>query len=327
MVMKPFYRLLANGDDVTQKLSRYTISIEYVDKKNEESDEISLKLHGLYTKPLFGDSLELWLGMGSEEWHCGKFSVQTCSRDFKNHTTEVRATAVNFASPQKEKKTRTWENTTLEGIASKIAGEHGLAVKSSGASAVQIASVLQENKNDMDFLYGLAFEYGFVAMVKNGTIVIAPQDGKIDGESISGNGSAVPSFTFALNELFELEVTDANRNVYGAVIMEWHSATEGKTKSIKVGDGQEFKALIAEPKNDAEAYKKAEAKLGELQRGGINGRCKSAGKEVRAGGKISFTGVEDIEGIEFIIKSVTHHLDTHAYIVDIEFEGNEDTQK
>jgi putative tail protein D len=47
--------------------------------------------------------------------------VQTTSADYKANTTEVRATAVNFASPTKEKRRVSWENTTLFGIAKKIA--------------------------------------------------------------------------------------------------------------------------------------------------------------------------------------------------------------
>jgi len=71
---------------------------------------------------------------------CGSFSVQTTSRDYKANTTEVRATAVNFASPAKEKRHVSWENTTLFGIAKKIASANTLSLKTSGSDQ-NIASV------------------------------------------------------------------------------------------------------------------------------------------------------------------------------------------
>ncbi len=58
MVRKPKFKLIAKGEDITEKLSKNLISISYEDKEKAESDEISLSVFGLYSKPLFGDSLE-----------------------------------------------------------------------------------------------------------------------------------------------------------------------------------------------------------------------------------------------------------------------------
>lgn len=52
MVRKPKFKLLAKKEDITQKLSKNLISISYEDKENNENDEISLSIFGLYTKPL-----------------------------------------------------------------------------------------------------------------------------------------------------------------------------------------------------------------------------------------------------------------------------------
>ncbi|MBE2985467.1 phage tail protein, partial [Campylobacter sp. RM6883] len=99
MVRVPNFKLLAKGNDITAKIKSNLISLSYEDKEGHESDEISIVVNGIYAKPMFGDNLELWLGYGSDLFHCGKFSVQTATRDYKANTTEVRATAVNFASP------------------------------------------------------------------------------------------------------------------------------------------------------------------------------------------------------------------------------------
>lgn len=323
MVKHPNFKLEANGKDITEIIKANLISLNFDDKEGSKSDEISFSVSGIYAKPVFGDSLKLWLGYGEDLYLCGSFSVQTASRDYKNYATEVRATAVNFASPQKIKKRRSWENTTVFEIARKIAGENKLAVKTSGQDQ-NIASVLQNDAGDLDFLYGLCFDYGFIMAVKNNTIVIAAKDAKGDETQTSNTpkNESLPKFTLNLAELYSLEITEANRNSYGAVIVEWQDIEAGKTKSIKVGSGDQiYKMQIAQPKSDKEAFRQGEAKLNELQKGGINGRCSLPGANIVAGGKLKFSGIAGLEANEFSIKSAGHRLSTDNYEIEIEFEG------
>ncbi len=323
MVKHPNFKLEANGKDITEIIKANLISLNFDDKEGSKSDEISFSVSGIYAKPVFGDSLKLWLGYGEDLYLCGSFSVQTASRDYKNQTTEVRATAVNFASPQKIKKRRSWENTTVFEIARKIAAENKLAVKTSGQDQ-NIASVLQNDAGDLDFLYGLCFDYGFIMAVKNNTIVIASKDAKGDETQTSNTpkNESLPKFILNLGELYSLEITEANRNSYGAVIVEWQDIEAGKTKSIKIGSGEQtYKMQIAQPKSDNEAFRQGEAKLNELQKGGINGRCSLSGANIVAGGKLKFDEVPGLEANEFSIKEVSHRLSTDNYEIEIEFEG------
>ena len=289
----PNFKLEANGKDITEIIKANLISLNFDDKEGSKSDQISFSVSGIYAKPVFGDNLKLQLGYGEDLYLCGSFSVQTTSADYKANTTEVRATAVNFASPQKIKKRRSWENTTVFEIARKIAAKNKLSVKTSGQDQ-NIVSVLQNDAGDLDFLYGLCFDYGFIMSVKNNTIVIAAKDAKGDETQTSNThkNESLPAFTLNLAELYSLEITEANRNSYGAVIVEWQDIEAGKVKSIKVGSAdQVYKMQIAQPKSDNQAFKQAEAKLNELQRGGINGRCSCEGKNIIAGGKLKFGGV------------------------------------
>lgn len=323
MVRKPAFKLEASGKDITNTIRQNLISLSFTDKEGNESDEISFTLFGIYAKPVFGDKLKLWLGYENELYLCGSFSVQTTSRDYKANTTEVRATAVNFASPAKEKRRVSWENTTLFGIAKKIASANALSLKTSGSDQ-NIVSVIQDNVSDIEFLYDLCVKFGFLMAVKNGTIIITAKDAKGDASQTSNTSKNenLPTFTLNLTDLYSLEITEANRNSYTAVIVEWQDIEAGKVKSIKVGSAdQVYKMQIAQPKSDNEAFKQAEAKLNELQRGGINGRCSCEGKNIIAGGKIKFGGVPGLEANEFSIKEVSHKLSTSGYEIDVEFEG------
>lgn len=325
MVRKPQFKLLAKGKDITDKISKNLICITYEDKEKDESDEISLSLFGLYSKPEFGDSLELWLGY-EKLFKCGSFSVGTVSKNYTSKTTEVRASAVNFSGKAetniKEKKSRSFENTTLFTIAKKIAGENKLKVKTGGEDQ-NIFSVLQNNQGDLEFLYDLAFDYGFICCIKENTLILTPKDGKIgeNAANITPKNENLPSYEIALNECVSLEITESSRNEYSAVIVEWQDMDEAKVKSIKVGSGNNvYKMQISQPKSDNEAFKKASSKLNELQKGGVSGRCELVGRELRAGGKLKFKGIE-LDIYEFSIKSVSHSFNGSIYTMSVEFES------
>lgn len=310
MVRKPKFKLIAKGKDITEKLSKNLISISYEDKEKDESDEISLNVFGLYSKPLFGDSLELYLGF-EKLFKCGSFNVNVVSKNYTSNTTEVRASAVNFSGKGnaniKEKKTRSFENTTLFTIARKIANENNLKIKTSGEDQ-NIVSILQNNQSNLEFSYSICF---------------TPKDGKIgdNAANITSKNENLPLFEIALKECISLEISESARNEYSAVIAEWQDINEAKIKSIKVGSGENiYKMQISQPKNDNEAFKKAQAKLNELQKGGLNGRCELIGREIRAGGKLKIKDI-NMDHYEFSIKSVSHSFNDQAYIISVEFES------
>ena len=328
MVRKPLFRLLANEKDITQTIRQNLISLGFDDKEGFKSDEISFKVRGLFAKPAFGDRLELylgWTGEGEEGadnmWLCGKFAVQTCERDFKEQSTEVRATAVDFASEIKTKKRRSWENTTLFAIAGKIADENALRLKTSGED-MAIRSRLQDGVSDLEFLYSLSKELGYLAATKNDTLILAPKSGDDESDEAEKGGDGLPQIELNLSDLASLNITEANRNAYNAVVCEWQDIASGKRKQIKVGKGkQTYKMQIPEPKSDAEAYKLAQSKLNELKKGGINGRCSCMGANIVAGAQVKFKGAPGLEDLKFSVKSVSHTFDASGYTIEIEFEG------
>ena len=54
------------------------------------------------------------------------------------------------------------------------------------------------------------------------------------------------NFPLNLTDLYSLQITEANRNSYTAVIVEWQDIEAGKVKSIKVGSGKVAKEAIKE---------------------------------------------------------------------------------
>ncbi|CZE47909.1 hypothetical protein [Campylobacter geochelonis] len=83
------------------------------------------------------------------------------------------------------------------------------------------------------------------------------------------------------------------------------------------GRPRNYTQKIAQP----EAYRVAESKLNELQRGGVSGRLECGLRELKAGGKLVLGGVDGYEDVEFSIKSVSHRLSPATCSSSVEFEG------
>ncbi|WP_086234481.1 hypothetical protein [Campylobacter devanensis] len=109
-----------------------------------------------------------------------------------------------------------------------------------------------------------------------------------------------------------------------ALFFQWQDISSGAMRHLRAGSGEpSYNMIIAQPKSDGEAYAKANAKLNELKKGGISGRCSLAGANIITGDSITFknTNSNDIELKEFSITSIRHTLNSRGYSIEIEFEG------
>ncbi|MDR2342794.1 MAG: phage tail protein [Campylobacteraceae bacterium] len=318
MVRKPAFNISIGGINTTLITAKNLISISYEDKEGDESDELSLELSGLYEKKPFGTKIEAHIGYEKEMFYCGSFSIQTISKNYSNNTTSIRATSVNFASKQKEKKERTWDGMNLYSIAVKIAEENSLSY-AIDESAKESSSVkkIQQNATDLGFLNTLCHERGFMLTIKDNAIMIKPKNAANESITTAIQTDKIDK-TFKLKDLIELETTEANRNVYDAVVLRWQDDNDSKIKEVRAGapTGQSLDITIAKPKSDAEAIEMANAKLKESQKRGITGSFTTIGQEIRTGWVVK---IEDVG--EFLVKSVSHTLNDSSYTLSCEIEG------
>jgi phage protein D len=318
MVKKPTFSILIGGINATLIVAKNLISLSYEDKDGDESDELSLELAGIYEKKPFGTKIEAHIGYEGDMFYCGSFSIQTISKNYSNNTTNIRATSVNFESGLKERKERTWDDKNLYNIAVKIAEENNLNY-SIDDSAKESSSVgkIQQNATDLGFLNVLCAERGFMFTNKDNTIMIKPQNtvNEIIATAVQTNKI---DKTFKLKDLIELEITEANRHVFDAVILYWQDDNDTEIKEVRAGatTGQTLRLQIEKPKSEAEAYERANAKLKESQKGGITGSFTAIGQEIRTGWVIK---IEDIGA--FLVKSVSHTLNDSGYTLSCEIEG------
>ncbi|QYH11220.1 phage tail protein [Campylobacter jejuni] len=322
MVKQPNFKIKANDKDITQKMSQNLISLSFDDKARDESDEISISLNGLYARAPFGDKLELWLGFDEELFKCGTFSINSFSKNYSSKITDIKATAINFASNIKNKKSRTWENTNLADIALKIATENKLKAKTNNASKAYIQHELQNNISDIEFIYTLCAKYGFLACIKEQTLITIEQK-EAAQEGIKGGGKQVGGikYTLDLSELSDLSISIKNRNDYTGVKLTCQDIEQGIVKSVLSGNdgGAVYELKKGGVKNDSEALNLANAKLNALNKGAYEGSFTMIGKNIKAGASLEIKGIE--EKAIFSIKDVKHDFSLSAYTISVNFEG------
>ena len=138
----------------------------------------------------------------------------------------------------------------------------------------------------------MSFCFSFA--VKNSTLIIA--------KKIDFGVSNAPKYEIDTKELYSLEINEAYRNVYKSVVLQCQDISSGAMRHLRAGSGEpSYNMRISQPKSDSESYAKANAKLNELKKGGISGRC-----NIIAGSSITFknTNSFDIELKGFSITSI-----------------------
>lgn len=322
MVKKPDFKILAKGKDITDKISKNLINLSFNDKAKDESDEMSITLNGLYSKPEFGDSLELWLGYENALYKCGSFSLNSVSKNYTQNTTELKATAINFASSIKNKKSRTWADTNLGDIASKIASENNLKAKLNNSKQVFIKHELQNNQSDIEFIYALCAKYAYLACIKEQTLILIEQK-QAAQEGVKGGSERVGGIkhTLELSSLSDLNISVKNRNDYTGVRLSYQDDESASVKSVLSGNdkGAVYELKIPKPKNDSEALRLANAKLNALNVGAYEGNCTLLGANIKAGASLEIKGID--EKLIFSVKEVRHDFSLSGYTLRINFEG------
>lgn len=314
MVKHPDFKIFANGKDVTDTLRKYLISIEYTDDIDNEADGFTIKFQGEnFTPPSFKDVLKVWLGYEDSLWYIGSFSVLKSRLEYETMEVEITATPVDFGSDIKEKRTVSYENTTLDQILKKISERHGLSIKNSFPKhAYKHKS--QTNESDLVFMRRLAKELGATFAIKNNTILFRPKKG-------GDKESELPSLSIDAKQTKSLSLETLDKTVYKSAKASWHSTKENKTKSVTVGSGSPVLQVRGSFKDDSDARTKAKAKLESANRGTVRGSFEYEGTNVIAGAKIDLSNIPAGWPSSFGIKQVRHSWGDGGYTINVEFEN------
>lgn len=306
-VKKPFYLLLANGSLVGLSLGKDIKSISFTDQEGTHADKVTITVVSPdYIKPKKGDELILFFGYdGVPFMPCGIFTVDG-SRRIDNRVLVVRATGVNFKGKIKEKKSKTFEKTTLKDIVALKAKENGLASKCD--FKVKIKHLTQTNQSDLDFLKKLADEYNAIFTIKNRTLIFVKKK------------QTLPMFTFDAESVANIDIEETSKKEFKACECKYHDHKKNKEIKVKVGNGKPILHFTGSFKDKTEAKIKAKAKLDKENEGIIRGSLTTEGSICYAGANMIL--VNTIHGENdglYKIKTVSHTMNASGWTMTVEF--------
>lgn len=259
------FTLIYEGKDITADLLPIVLSLSYTDKASGESSDLDIEIINqdrLWMRdwiPAKGDKLQCkfrYEGV-TEVLDCGGFEVDDFEYSGPPDRLRLSAVATSITGTLREKRTKSYEKTTLQRVAADVAARNGLRLTGT-IKAVSVNRITQNEQSDLEFITKLAEEYGHLTKVENGQLIFFTQD---DLEK----QPAIATLTNA--EIRRYRITSQAQGTYRAAEISYQNPKQKKLithreedKSIKKGDTLKIKGRAESKQQAIEKCRSALAK-------------------------------------------------------------------
>lgn len=257
---------LDDGTDLAAAVDPRLTELTLTETRGEEADQLSFTLQnadGLLAMPGSGRRLSLALGwrVGGEDAlpglvDKGSYVVDEVRASGPPDQITITARSADLARTYRQRRTRSWTDTTLGSVLGQIASEHGGLARVAGDLATRaITAIEQEGKSDMAFVRDLGRRYDAIATWKAGVLLFLPAGG-----GASASGTPLAGATLTRQHGNQWEFSSAERETSDGASAQWHDADAGRRRTVTVG-GSNRRRLPRVYATEAEARQAAEAAL------------------------------------------------------------------
>lgn len=177
----PQIKVVYNGKNITEDITKYLTSFRYSDKVQGETDELELQLEdsdGNWQNtwiPTKGDKIEAYMGYDGEELvSCGTFEVDEVELSGPPDTVSIKGLAAGISNPIRTKKSYAYEDSTLKEIAQKIATDNGYELLGD-IEPIKLGRMTQDRESDVQFLGRVGERFGYVFSMRGATLYFTTQ--------------------------------------------------------------------------------------------------------------------------------------------------------
>lgn len=319
--MTPEFRILADSQDITERLKDRLLSLRITDEAGIKSDTVEIKLddrNALIAWPEHGAELDVSVGYKETGLtRIGLYVVDEVEHGGPPNALTIRAKASDMRQSLKAPRTRVWDNISLADVVTTIASEHNLTPKiSASLAAVSYTHLDQTEESDLHLLTRLARENSAVTKPVAGNLIFATR-----GEAKSISGQELPTIQVVAHQIQRHQMTQADRGKYAAVLTHWHDPMKAERMPVKVGQGDPVYTLRHTYPDSDQATRAAQAKLEALQRGtGTLSLTLMGNSDLMAEAKLELRGIRDRVDGEWLIQRVEHQFDNQGFVTRIEAE-------
>jgi phage protein D len=314
-VRRPIFRVLYNGKNITEDISKFLHSLTYSDKVEGESDEIEIELDdvdGLWRGPWYpekGSKLDVSIGYQDIALNCGVFEIDEIEISGPPDVVRIRALAAGITSSLRTNKSKAYEALTLRQLAEYVAGLHGLTVTGEIPNVVY-KRVTQHRESDLSFLRRVASEYG---------VIFSVRDKKLVFTTIYDVEKRSAATVIDRLDLASFSIKDTSAKTYKDAEVKYHNPVDKKVVSTKYATNQEqnadgyaysqiasgdTKVIHTKAENKQQAELKAKAALhrnnSKQQEGSLN---MEGNPLIVAGNNFELTGFGKVSGLYHITES------------------------
>lgn len=303
------YKVLANRQDITAKISDRLIRLALHDEAGVESDTAELELDNRDSAveiPPTGAELDIYIGYEDELSYRGTYTVDEIEEPLEVDVLIIKAKAAKIKKSIKAPRDTSYDDLTLGDLASQIAARHGYqpAVANSMAS-IKLTHIDQRGESDMNLLTRLAKENNGLFKIAANRLVVVPKEA---GKSVSGK--ELPRVTLGDPENSTGRVTISERDDFQSVVAYWFDEPNQEKVSETVGGGEPQFVIKKTHSDQQAAINAATAKLGELKRGnGSLSITRPLSPEIMPEGFLVLENHKQSANGEWLVESVDHVIE------------------
>lgn len=306
--MKPTFRIVADGADITALINDRLLLLRTLDKPGMESDEFELRIDdrdGAVTLPKRGAGIEIYLGYGTNALaRLGRYTVDDIEVSGPPDTLVIRGKASDMRGSGKTTRSGSWENVPLSRIVSDIGARNGWTPECTVATVVPRADQLKES--DFNFITRLAKVHDCTAKVADSKLLVLPRQ---NGQTSSGK--TLSAITIRRSDVSRWQFRFTDRTTQKAVKAQYQDKKTGELVNLTLDNDDAPTGLPPvhtdrhiHP-NKSAAEQAAKARLAAFNRSTAEVRLEMVGRtDLFAERQVNAQGFKDgLDGV-FLVDSV-----------------------
>lgn len=323
--MKPTYRIVADGKDITALINDRLLSLRTSDKPGMDSDDFELRIDDrdqAVALPTRGAGIEVYLGYtGQALTRLGRYTVDEIELSGPPDTMVIRGKASDMRGSGKTVRSASWENVPLQQIVRDVAARNGWQPVC--PVQTKVPRVDQLNESDYNFITRLAKQYDCTAKLADGKLLVMPRQG---GQTASGKN--LSPVVLRRSDLSRYQFRLGDRNTQKAVRTKHQDKKSGALKVVELDNDDLPNGLPAVHTdrhiypNKSAAEQAAKARLAAFNRSTAGVRLEMAGRaDVFAERSIIVQGIKPGLDGEYLAEAVEQLFTSSGWTTTVECNG------
>ncbi|SFW61244.1 hypothetical protein SAMN03159376_02456 [Pseudomonas sp. NFACC09-4] len=323
--MKPTFRIVADGKDITTRINDRLLELRTSDKPGMESDDFELRIDDrdqAVTLPTRGASIEVYLGYTDKALtRLGRYTVDEVEVSGPPDTLVIRGKASDMRGSGKTVRSGSWENVPLQQIVRDVAARNGWQPVC--PVQTKVPRIDQLNESDYNFITRVAKQYDCTAKLADGKLLVMPRQG-----SQTASGKNLIPVVLGRSDLSRYQFRFGDRNTQKAVRTKHQDKKTGALQVVELGNDELPDGLPAVHTdrhiypNKSAAEQAAKARLAAFNRSTAGVRLEMVGRtDVFAERLIVVQGIKPGLDGEYLADAVEQLFTTAGWTTVVECNG------